>query len=57
MIYFNTITQQGKETIDSLERLDFETTKEYKKEVNNILLNYALMGMLVYTSKRKCKDY
>ena len=57
MIYFNTITQQGKETIDSLDRLDFKTIKEYKKEVNNMLLNYALMGMLVYTSKRKCKDY
>ena len=57
MIYLNTITQQGKETIDQIDRKDFATFKDFKKELNNRIINYAMAGMLVYTSQRKCKDY
>ena len=57
MTYLNTITQQGKETIDQIDRKDFATFKDFKKELNNRIINYAMAGMLVYTSKRKCKDW
>ena len=57
MIYLNTITQQGKETIDQIDRKDFATFKDFKKELNNRIFNYAMAGMLVYTSQKKYKDW
>ena len=57
MIYLNTITQQGKETIDQIDRKDFATFKDFKKELNNRIFNYAMAGMLVYTSQRACKEW
>jgi len=57
MIYLNMKTKQGTETVDQIDRKDFATFKDFKKELNNRIFNYAMAGMLVYTSKRKCKDY
>ena len=57
MLYLNTITAQGKETVDQIDRKDFETFKEYKKEVSSLLFNYTMSGMRVYTSQKKCKNW
>ena len=57
MIYLNLKTAQGIETVDQLERNDFESFKEYKIELKNMIINYRLAGMNVYKSQRACKDW
>ena len=57
MLYLNTITAQGKETVDQIDRKDFKDFKEYKKEVSSMLFNYTIIGMRVYTSQKKCKNW
>ena len=57
MIYLNTITQQGKETIDQIDRKDFATFKDFKRELNNRIFNYSIAGILVYKSQRKCREW
>jgi len=57
MIYLNTITQQGTETVDQIDRKDFPTFKDFKRELNNRIFNYAMAGILVYKSQKKCKDW
>jgi hypothetical protein len=53
MTYFNTITKEGEETLDTLNPKDFTTKEAYKKEISNKLINYAICGTFVYTSKKK----
>jgi hypothetical protein len=55
MIYLNIKTKQGTETIDQIDRKDFATFKDFKKELNNRIFNYAMAGILVYKSQKKCK--
>jgi hypothetical protein len=57
MIYLNLKTSKGIETIDQLERNDFDSFKEYKIELKNMIINYRLAGMNVYKSQRACKDW
>ena len=57
MTYFNIKTSQGIETIDELDRKDFNSFKEYVKEIQRLRGEYNLAGMAVYTSQRKCKDW
>jgi len=57
MIYLNMRTQQGTETIDQIDRKDFATFKEYKRELKSMVDNYHLCNMPVYKSQRACKDY
>lgn len=56
-IYFNMRTSHGVETIDSVHAEDWATTKEFKKEIKNMLENYHQAGMPVYTSRRATKDW
>ena len=57
MIYLNAKTSQGTETIDQIDRKDFETFREYKKEIRNLIENYRLIGLNVYKSQRPCKNW
>ena len=57
MLYLNTINQQGKETIDQIDRKDFQTFQEYKTELKSLITNYAMAGIHVYKSQRKCKGW
>lgn len=57
MMYLNMKTQQGTETIDQIDRKDFATFKEYKRELKSMVDNYKACNMLVYKSQRACKDY
>ena len=57
MIYLNLKTSKGIETVDQLERNDFDSFKEYKIELKNLIINYRLAGMNVYKSQRACKDW
>ena len=57
MIYLNFKTAKGIETVDQLERNDFDSFKEYKIELKNMIINYRLTGMNVYKSQRACKDW
>lgn len=55
-VYINCRTAEGVETFDEVTREDFQTGKEYKAEINNIINSYRLLGYAVYTS-RKCTKY
>jgi hypothetical protein len=57
MIYINMKDKSGKvETIDCVDRNDFTTNREYRKEISNVLKNYRLANLPVYTSQRATKD-
>ncbi len=49
-------TNQGTETVDQISREDFATRAEYVKELKNIVKEYNLAGMKVYTSQRQVKQ-
>jgi len=53
--YINLKTNQGTETVDQLDRQDFSTYAEFKKELNRLLKEYRLSGMAVYISQRQAK--
>ena len=57
MIYFNMKTSYGVETVDEINRADFDTYKEYSTEVRRLRNEYQLCGMNVYTSTRACKEW
>lgn len=57
MIYFNIKTIYGIETIDHLEKQDFSSYNEYKKEIKRLVNEYHLCKMYVYTSQRSTKEY
>ena len=53
--YINLKTNHGVETVDQLDRQDFSTYTEFKKELNRLLTEYRLSGMAVYISQRQSK--
>lgn len=53
--YINLKTNYGVETVDQLERKDFETYREFKAELNRLITEYRLAGMSVYISQRQAK--
>jgi len=52
MIYFNIKNESKVETIDQLEKKDFSSYREYKKELRRLIFEYRLLGMNVYSSQR-----
>lgn len=56
MIYLNLKTSQGTETVDSLDKKDFNSTKEYKQELKRLVNEYHISGQNVYISQRSCKQ-
>ena len=57
MKYFNIKTNYGVETIDQLDRNDFETYKDYVAELRRLKNEYRLAGMNVYLSQRATKEW
>lgn len=55
--YFNLKTSQGTETVDEVNRQDFNSHKEFIAELRRLKQEYNMAGMLVYTSQRCCKDW
>lgn len=56
--FFNIKSQShGTETVDELNRKDFKSHKEYRREVNRLRNEYQIAGMNVYTSKRSTNDW
>lgn len=56
-IYFNMRGSYGVETVDQICTSDFETRKEFRKELKSMLSNYHLAGMNVYLSQRCTNDW
>lgn len=59
MQYLNMRTSQGVETIDELDRKDFATFREFRKEGARLLNEYQLAfhGAQMYWSSRPCKNW
>jgi hypothetical protein len=57
MKYLNLKTNYGIETVDQLERKDFNSYKEYITELKRLKSEYRLCGMDVYTSQRPDKTW
>lgn len=55
--YFNIRTNQGIETVDELNRSDFESRKDFVKELRRLKGEYNIAGMAVYTSQRCTNDW
>ena len=53
--YINIKTQYGVETLEKIERNDFNTFREYSKEVKRLIKEYKLMGYNAYSSQKKAK--
>lgn len=57
IVYFNMRGVYGVETVDQCVRSEWNTEKEFRKEVKNILLNTRLAGMPVYISQKCTNDW
>ena len=57
MTYLNVKTEYGTETIDHLDKTEYPSFKEFKKDLKETIKSYALMGYDVYISQRACKGY
>ena len=57
MKYLNLKTPHGVETVDQVDRNDFKTYSEYKKELRRLRDEYHMAGMPVYISQRCTKDW
>lgn len=55
MRYLNLKTNYGTETVDELDPKDFNSPKEFRKELRRLVGEYGLAGMNVYASQRPCK--
>lgn len=53
--YINVRTNYGVETIDNVERDNFNTFSAYKKEVRRLIKEYQLSGVNAYPSQREAK--
>ena len=53
--YINIKTSYGVETWETLQLSDYNSFREFRKEIKNIIQNYNLMGYNVYASQRKAK--
>lgn len=57
-IYLNLKTRAyGVETVDELEEIDFQSFREFKKEVRRLVSEYHMAGMPVYRSQRCDKSW
>ena len=56
-IYFNLKTNYGVETVDELSQSDFNSYREFRKELNRLISEYHMAGMAVYSSQRCTNDW
>jgi hypothetical protein len=57
IVYLNFRSNHGIETVDQIEKKDYDTAKEFRKELNRLVSEYSLAGMNVYLSQRCCKAW
>ena len=57
MIYLNMKTSHGTETVDELNRNDFNTFKEYKQELKRLINEYRIAGFNIYKSQRSSNEW
>jgi hypothetical protein len=57
MIYINTKTIYGVETIDELDKADFPTVREYRVELRRLVSEYSMCGMTAYTSSKSTNEW
>jgi len=50
--YLNIKTKHGVETLETINRKDFQTYSDFVQEIKNLKHNYALMGYRLYTSQK-----
>lgn len=55
--YLNMKSVYGTETVDELELKDFNSYKEFWRELRRLRDAYRLCGMPVYISQRSTKDW
>lgn len=55
--YFNLKTAQGVETIDELDRSEFQAGGFFRKELQRLAQEYHMAGMRVYISTRATKEW
>ncbi len=57
MIYLNLKKSEGVETIDELNKKDFDSTKDFRTELKRLAAEYRICGMQVYISQRSTKEW
>lgn len=60
MIYLNLKTAYGIETVDCIDEKEFNSYKEYRKELKRLLNEYRLCSDYysnIYTSQRSTKNF
>lgn len=57
MKYLNLKTNYGTETVDELNRNNFNSFKDFRTELKRLISEYRIAGMNVYTSQRACKEW
>lgn len=55
--YFNIKSVYGVETVEELNRNDFNSYKDFRKELNKLKTEYIISGMNVYVSQRSDKTW
>lgn len=56
-VYLNMRTSQGVETVDEFSPEIGQTGKDFRKYVSDMVQEYRIAGMGVYTSKRSTNDW
>lgn len=57
MTFLNWKGPAGRETVDQLDRKEFESFKAYQAEFRRLCAEYRLAGMDVYASSRCCANW
>lgn len=57
MRYFNIKTSLGVETVDQLDRDDFDSYRDFVAELRRLKSEYKIAGMNVYISQRATKEW
>lgn len=55
--FLNMKTSQGRDTVDEFEKQEGQSSKEYRSYVRNMIREYSLAGMNVYSSSRCCANW
>ena len=57
MRYFNIKTSWGVETVDQLDRDDFDSYRDFVAELRRLKSEYKIAGINVYISQRATKEW
>jgi hypothetical protein len=57
IVFFNIKTVYGVETVDHLQKSDFNDYQSFKAELNRLKNEYRAAGFNIYLSQRSTKNY